>query len=255
MSTGHIRNLEVGGRSYRYHDITALGADAVRKLPYCRKILLENLLRNADGGASAEGLLAALTGRAELEFRPARVILQDFTGVPAVVDLAAMRDAMEDLGGDPEAINPLAPAELVVDHSVQVDHYASADALARNNELEFRRNRERYSFLRWGQQAFRQLKVVPPNTGIVHQVNLERLARVVFRSGEPGEEVLYPDTLVGTDSHTTMVNGLGVLGWGVGGIEAEAALLGQPITMLPPRCWACACTASCARRPRPPTWC
>ncbi len=234
MSTTFIRSLEVGSKAYRYHDITAIGADHVAKLPYCRKILLENLLCNADETASADALLKALTGQDELEFRPARVILQDFTGVPAVVDLAAMRDAMEDLGGDPEAINPLAPAELVVDHSVQVDHYASADALARNNELEFKRNRERYSFLRWGQQAFRQLKVVPPNTGIVHQVNLERLARVVFRSGEPGNELLYPDTLVGTDSHTTMVNGLGVLGWGVGGIEAEAALLGQPITMLPP---------------------
>ncbi len=234
MSAKFIRKLEVGGKAYCYHDIAALGADRVAKLPYCRKILLENLLRNADETASPDALLQALTGQGELEFRPARVILQDFTGVPAVVDLAAMRDAMEALGGDPEAINPLAPAELVVDHSVQVDHYASADALARNNELEFIRNRERYSFLRWGQQAFRQLKVVPPNTGIVHQVNLERLARVVFRSGEAGEELLYPDTLVGTDSHTTMVNGLGVLGWGVGGIEAEAALLGQPITMLAP---------------------
>ena len=234
MTTKNIRSLELGGRRYRYHDISSLGPDAVAKLPYCRKILLENLLRNAPEGTPATALLDALTGEAELEFRPARVILQDFTGVPAVVDLAAMRDAMADLGGDPEAINPLAPAELVVDHSVQVDHYASPDALARNNELEFGRNRERYAFLRWGQQAFRQLKVVPPNTGIVHQVNLERLARVVFRSGEADEELLYPDTLVGTDSHTTMVNGLGVLGWGVGGIEAEAALLGQPITMLPP---------------------
>ena len=234
MNTATIRRLEIGGQSYRYHDITALGADRVARLPYCRKILLENLLRNANQEVPPDGLIDALSGKAELEFRPARVILQDFTGVPAVVDLAAMRDAMDTLGGDPEAINPLAPAELVVDHSVQVDHYASADALARNNELEFQRNRERYSFLRWGQQAFRQLKVVPPNTGIVHQVNLERLARVVFRGGEAGDELLYPDTLVGTDSHTTMVNGLGVLGWGVGGIEAEAALLGQPITMLPP---------------------
>ena len=234
MTTTPIRNLALGGQSYRYHDITALGADRVARLPYCRKILLENLLRNADPDAAGDGLWAALSGDSELEFRPARVILQDFTGVPAVVDLAAMRDAMEALGGDPEAINPLAPAELVVDHSVQVDHYASPDALARNNELEFERNRERYSFLHWGQQAFRQLKVVPPNTGIVHQVNLERLARVVFRAEQDGETLLYPDTLVGTDSHTTMVNGLGVLGWGVGGIEAEAALLGQPITMLPP---------------------
>ena len=234
MSTISMAHLELEGRRYRFHDISALGSKQVGKLPYCRKILLENLLRNADGDASAADLLASLRGNRELEFRPARVILQDFTGVPAVVDLAAMRDAMEDLGGDPQAINPLAPAELVVDHSVQVDHYATPDALARNNELEFQRNRERYSFLHWGQQAFRQLQVVPPNTGIVHQVNLERLARVVFRKEQEGETLLYPDTLVGTDSHTTMVNGLGVLGWGVGGIEAEAALLGQPITMLPP---------------------
>ena len=235
MGTMKKAELKLNGRSYQYHDITALGAGAVAKLPYCRKILLENLLRNAEDASSSNGLLAALSGNKELEFRPARVILQDFTGVPAVVDLAAMRDAMEALGGNPEAINPLAPAELVVDHSVQVDHYASPDALARNNELEFERNRERYSFLHWGQQAFRQLKVVPPNTGIVHQINLEKLARVVFSTPNgDGSELVYPDTLVGTDSHTTMINGLGVLGWGVGGIEAEAALLGQPITMLPP---------------------
>ncbi len=235
MNERQLSELKVDGRCYRYHDIIALSAEQVAKLPYCRKILLENLLRNAIGTSSGEDLLAALSGDRELEFRPARVILQDFTGVPAVVDLAAMRDAMDALGGDPEAINPLAPAELVVDHSVQVDHYASPDALARNNELEFERNRERYSFLHWGQQAFRQLKVVPPNTGIVHQVNLERLARVVFSTANgDGSELVYPDTLVGTDSHTTMINGLGVLGWGVGGIEAEAALLGQPITMLPP---------------------
>ena len=234
MNTSHTRDLTLDGQSYCYYDITALGADKVGKLPYCRKILLENLLRNADGNTPVDRLLDALSGRRELEFSPARVILQDFTGVPAIVDLAAMRDAMQSLGGNPEAINPLAPAELVVDHSVQVDHYASPDALARNNELEFERNRERYSFLHWGQQAFRELKVVPPNTGIVHQVNLERLARVVFRAERNGETLVYPDTLVGTDSHTTMVNGLGVLGWGVGGIEAEAALLGQPITMLPP---------------------
>ena len=234
MSTISPACLELNGRIFRFHDISALGSKQVAKLPYCRKILLENLLRTTDASGAEGGLLAALRGEEELEFRPARVILQDFTGVPAVVDLAAMRDAMEALGGDPQAINPLAPAELVVDHSVQVDHYATPDALARNNELEFERNRERYSFLHWGQQAFRQLKVVPPNTGIVHQVNLERLARVVFRNEKDAETLLYPDTLVGTDSHTTMVNGLGVLGWGVGGIEAEAALLGQPITMLPP---------------------
>ena len=235
MNERQLSELKVDGRCYRYHDIIALGAEQVARLPYCRKILLENLLRNATGASSGDDLLAALSGDRELEFRPARVILQDLTGVPAVVDLAAMRDAMEALGGNPEVINPLAPAELVVDHSVQVDHYASPDALARNNELEFERNRERYAFLHWGQQAFRQLKVVPPNTGIVHQINLERLARVVFSTPNgDGSELVYPDTLVGTDSHTTMINGLGVLGWGVGGIEAEAALLGQPITMLPP---------------------
>ena len=235
MNRRQLRELNLDGRGHHYHDITALGAEKVARLPYCRKILLENLLRYATDSDSQEDPLAALSGDRELEFRPARVILQDFTGVPAIVDLAAMRDAMEVLGGNPEAINPLAPAELVVDHSVQVDHYASPDALARNNALEFERNRERYSFLHWGQQAFRQLKVVPPNTGIVHQVNLERLARVVFSTpNADGSELVYPDTLVGTDSHTTMINGLGVLGWGVGGIEAEAALLGQPITMLPP---------------------
>ena len=235
MSARNLAELHVNGRSLCYHDITALAPEQVARLPYCRKILLENLLRNSTETGSANGLLDAVSGDSELEFRPARVILQDFTGVPAVVDLAAMRDAMNALGGDPEAINPLVPAELVVDHSVQVDYYASPDALARNNELEFERNRERYSFLRWGQKAFRQLTVVPPNTGIVHQVNLERLARVVFSTPNgDGSELVYPDTLVGTDSHTTMINGLGVLGWGVGGIEAEAALLGQPITMLPP---------------------
>ncbi len=234
MNTDTVRNLILGDQSYRYHDITALGEERVGRLPCCRKILLENLLRNVNRNAAIEELPDALAGQSELEFHPARVILQDFTGVPAIVDLAAMRDAMEALGGDPEAINPQAPAELVVDHSVQVDHYASPRALAQNNALEFERNRERYSLLRWGQQAFRRLRVVPPNTGIVHQVNLERLARVVFRAREGGEQWLYPDTLVGTDSHTTMVNGLGVLGWGVGGIEAEAVLLGQPINMLPP---------------------
>ena len=183
--------------------------------------------------------------------------MQDFTGVPAVVDLAAMRDAMREMGGDPAKINPLAPAELVIDHSVQVDVFGSSLAFARNAELEFERNRERYAFLRWGQGAFQNFKVVPPDTGIVHQVNLEYLARVVFVNDEFGSRppLAYPDTLVGTDSHTTMVNGLGVLGWGVGGIEAEAAMLGQPMSMLIPQVLGFKLTGECTRaRPRP-TWC
>ena len=187
----------------------------------------------------------------EISFTPARVLLQDFTGVPAIVDLAAMRDAMPDLGGDPARINPLLPAELVIDHSVQVDEYATRLAIGRNAELEFERNRERYAFLRWGQGAFDNFKVVPPNTGIVHQVNLEYLARVV-EAREAGRRRRSPDTLVGTDSHTTMVNGLGVLGWGVGGIEAEAAMLGEAISMLVPQVVGFRSPASCRRaRPRP----
>ena len=178
---------------------------------------------------------AKATPSYEIAFTPARVIMQDFTGVPAIVDLAAMREAMVRLGGDPQEINPLAPAELVIDHSVQVDDYGAADSARRNTTIEFERNGERYSFLRWGQTAFRNFKVVPPSTGIVHQVNLEHLARVVFAEDKDGVKRAFPDTLVGTDSHTTMVNGLGVLGWGVGGIEAEAAMLGQPVTMLIPQ--------------------
>src|SRR5262249_380809 len=207
-------------------------------LPFCTKILLETLLRNEDGlsvrpddiEALAEWDPAARSAR-EIAFTPARVLLQDFTGVPSIVDLAAMRDAMVRMGGDPKRINPLLPAELVIDHSVQVDDFGSDLAFRRNAELEFERNRERYAFLRWGQKAFRNFKVVPPDTGIVHQVNLEYLARALFTNDE---NVVYPDTLVGTDSHTTMINGLGVLGWGVGGIEAEAAMLGQPVSMLIP---------------------
>src|SRR3712207_3878818 len=209
-----------------------------RSLPFSLKVLLENLLRNEDGVAvRAEDVQAlaswdhAAEPSKEIAFTPARVVMQDFTGVPAVVDLAAMRDAMADLGGDPAKINPLVPAELVIDHSVQVDVFGTRDAFRINAEREFERNAERYAFLRWGQGAFEGFKVVPPDTGIVHQVNLEYLARVVFEAGG----VLYPDTLVGTDSHTTMINGLGVLGWGVGGIEAEAAMLGQPMSMLLPR--------------------
>jgi aconitate hydratase len=227
-------SLSVGSRSYEIARIAELaGGDDLARLPYTLRILLENVLRN---GHEDEALaVAAWDAHAEpaqeISFRPSRVLLQDFTGVPAVVDLAAMRNAIADLGGDPAKINPLIPAELVVDHSVQVDEFGSRFAFARNVELEFERNRERYAFLRWGQQSFRDFQVVPPGTGIVHQVNLEYLARVV----ESRDGWAYPDTVVGTDSHTTMVNGLGVLGWGVGGIEAEAAMLGEPLSMLVPQ--------------------
>jgi len=214
---------------------------AISSLPISIKVLLESILRNCNNYDVAEEAVVSLANwkaaepsRGEVPFKPARVLLQDFTGVPAIVDLAAMREAIVALGGDAERINPLALVELVIDHSVQVDVYGSAAALARNNAIEFARNRERYAFLRWGQNAFDNFKVVPPNTGIVHQVNIEYLARVVFDAIKDGERVAYPDTVVGTDSHTTMVNGLGVLGWGVGGIEAEAAMLGQPIYLLAP---------------------
>ncbi len=246
-SFGTRGSLDVGGRTYEIFRLRALdarGLDTAR-LPYSLRILLENLLRMEDGvtvtAADIEALARWRPGAAadrEIAFTPGRVLLQDFTGVPAVVDLAAMRDAMAALGGDPRRINPLQPVELVVDHSVQVDAFASAEAFAINEELDYRRNGERYAFLRWGQQAFDNFRVVPPNTGIVHQVNLEYLARVVFTSDENphahGALQAYPDTVVGTDSHTPMVNGLGVLGWGVGGIEAEAAMLGQPVSMLIP---------------------
>jgi aconitate hydratase len=234
--------LVSGTRTYEIWQLAALGKERVARLPYALKILLENLLRFEDGvnvtRADIEALLnwdPKAAPSHEISFTPARVIMQDFTGVPAVVDLAAMREAMVRLGGDPDEINPLAPAELVVDHSVQVDSYGLASSLAENNRIEFERNGERYAFLRWGQTAFRNFKVVPPNTGIVHQVNLEYLGRVVFEREAGGLRQAYPDTLVGTDSHTTMINGLGVLGWGVGGIEAEAAMLGQPVTMLIPQ--------------------
>jgi len=237
--------LRVGRREYDIFRLDALDRQGLttRRLPFSLRILLENLLRLEDGVAvKAEDAraLAAWDAKAapsrEIAFTPARVLMQDFTGVPAVVDLAAMRDAMARLGGDPECINPLQPAELVIDHSVQVDEFGSAQALLLNAELEYQRNRERYAFLRWGQKALRNFAVVPPATGIVHQVNLEYLARVVFSAdGGGGRAVAYPDTLVGTDSHTTMINGLGVLGWGVGGIEAEAAMLGQPVSMLIPQ--------------------
>jgi aconitate hydratase len=234
--------LDAGGKSYEIYRLDRLAAHCdLERLPVALKILLENLLRNEDGVlVRREDILALAAWRAdatpsdEIAFTPARVLLQDFTGVPAIVDLAAMRDAVAALGGDPAQVNPLVPAELVIDHSVQVDAFGQADALDLNARLEYRRNRERYSFLRWGQQAFDSLRVVPPGMGIVHQVNLEHLARVVFSKEVDGRLQAYPDTLVGTDSHTTMINGLGVLGWGVGGIEAEAAMLGQPVSMLIP---------------------
>jgi aconitate hydratase len=219
--------LRVGNETYRIHRLDPAAA----RLPYTLRILLENVLRNGGDADAVAGWVADADPSREISFMPGRVLLQDFTGVPAIVDLAAMRDAMRDQGGDPAKINPLIPAELVIDHSVQVDEFASRLAIERNVELEFERNRERYAFLRWGQRAFDGLEVVPPNTGICHQVNLEFLARVV----ETRDGVAFPDTLVGTDSHTTMVNGLGVLGWGVGGIEAEAAMLGEALSMLVPQ--------------------
>src|SRR5256714_1157177 len=224
-----MEQLRVGDESYGFYKLDA----AATRLPYTLRILLENVLRNGseEGAEAVSGWVADADPSREISFHPARVLLQDFTGVPAVVDLAAMRDAMREQGGDPNAINPQIPAELVIDHSVQVDEFASRLAIERNVELEFERNRERYAFLRWGQGAFDNFRVVPPNTGICHQVNLEYLARVV----EVRDGVAFPDTLVGTDSHTTMVNGLGVLSWGVGGIEAEAAMLGEALSMLVPQ--------------------
>ncbi|SUO95495.1 aconitate hydratase AcnA [Suttonella ornithocola] len=234
--------LSVNGKNYTYYPLKSVVApEHLGKLPYSIKILLENLLRTTDGESVTEEDVKALAtwtptslDEKEIAFSPSRVILQDFTGVPCVVDLAAMRDAMVKLGGNPDKINPQVPVDLVIDHSVMVDYFGTTDALEKNAELEFERNHERYQFLRWGQKAFDRFRVVPPDTGIVHQVNLEYLAQVVFQNEENGETVVYPDSLVGTDSHTTMINGLGVLGWGVGGIEAEAAMLGQPITMLVP---------------------
>ncbi len=235
--------LDVNGKSYAYSSLTKLGQRYdLAKLPYSMKILLENLLRHEDGvTVTPEHIEAVATWDAkaepdtEIAFMPARVVLQDFTGVPCVVDLAAMRDAVTKLGGNPKQINPLIPSELVIDHSVQVDVFGRADALELNGKIEFERNMERYSFLRWGQKSLENFKVVPPNTGIVHQVNLENLARVVMEREVDGELLAFPDTVFGTDSHTTMINGIGVLGWGVGGIEAEAAMLGQPSSMLIPQ--------------------
>jgi aconitate hydratase len=242
-SFGARATFKVGNKEYELYRLDALDKQGIstRHLPFSLRILLENLLRTEDGRNVTKEEIRALAAwnknskpEKEIAFTPSRVLLQDFTGVPAVVDLAAMRDAMKRLGGDPKLINPLQPAELVIDHSVQVDEFGSSKAFDVNALLEFQRNNERYAFLRWGQTGFRNLAIVPPDTGIVHQVNLEYLARVVFVHEEGGKRSAYPDTLVGTDSHTTMVNGLGVLGWGVGGIEAEAAMLGQPVSMLIP---------------------
>ena len=234
----HTNSFSIKEKTYKYYDLKLLDSEKVDRLPFTHKILLENALRHAEndheGPKDVETILNwdPKSGRStEISFTPSRVILQDFTGVPAVVDLATMRDAVVSMQGNPKDINPLSPAELVIDHSVQVDHFGSIDALEKNNKVEFQRNQERYRFLRWGQDAFSNFEVVPPNTGIVHQVNLEYLGRVVFSKDD---SLAYPDTLVGTDSHTTMINGIGCLGWGVGGIEAEAAMLGQPITMLLP---------------------
>jgi aconitate hydratase len=239
---GAQSRLSVGRQAYQIYRVDAVpGSD---RLPYSLKVLLENMIRHEDGVSVDPSDIEALAAwepdaepSTEIAFAPARILMQDFTGVPAVVDLAAMRDAMVELGGDPSRVNPLIPAELVIDHSIIADVYGVPDAFVKNAELEFQRNEERYRFLRWGQGAFESLRVVPPNTGICHQVNLEYLARVVFTTERDGgaEPQAYPDTLLGTDSHTTMVNGLGVLGWGVGGIEAEAAMLGQPVSMLIPR--------------------
>ncbi|HEV2161819.1 MAG TPA: aconitase family protein, partial [Stellaceae bacterium] len=239
------RTLQVGGKSYDYFSLAAAaqaaGLGDIARLPFSLKILLENLVRFENGRTvtvddikAVAAWLKTKTSEREITFQPARVLMQDLTGVPAVVDLAAMREAMARLGGDPKRINPLNPVDLVVDHSVMVDNFGSVNAFRKNVQMEFQRNGERYAFLRWGQDAFDNFRLVPPGTGICHQVNLEYLSQVVWTTEEAGHTIAYPDTLVGTDSHTTMVNGLSVLGWGVGGIEAEAAMLGQPLSMLVP---------------------
>ncbi|HMG77312.1 MAG TPA: aconitase family protein, partial [Xanthobacteraceae bacterium] len=243
-----LRPLKVGSKTYAYYSLPVAeknGLKGISRLPFSMKVLLENLLRNEDGrSVSKEDIQAVAqwlktkTSEREIAFRPARVLMQDFTGVPAVVDLAAMRDAMEHLGGDPKKINPLVPVDLVIDHSVAVNFFGHKDSFKRNVEEEYKQNQERYRFLKWAQNSFEDFRVVPPGTGICHQVNLEYLAQTVWTAKEKRDgktvEVAFPDTLVGTDSHTTMVNGLAVLGWGVGGIEAEAAMLGQPLSMLLP---------------------
>ena len=240
----HSRStLSTGGKSTAYYSLpkAAESIGNIQRLPRSLKVLLENLLRHEDGvtvtADDIQGLADWLKTRSsdrEIQYRPARVLMQDFTGVPAVVDLAAMRDAVVKAGGDPEQINPLSPVDLVIDHSVMIDEFGSSHAFDDNVKKEMERNGERYEFLRWGQKAFDNFSVVPPGTGICHQVNLEYLGQVVWQGKEGDADVLYPDTLVGTDSHTTMINALGILGWGVGGIEAEAAMLGQPVSMLVP---------------------
>ncbi len=249
--TGHDslstrKTLKIEGKEYDYFSLKVAGEKIgdISRLPYSLKVLLENLLRFEDGRTVNTDDIRALKGwlkdkrsDREIAYRPARVLMQDFTGVPAVVDLAAMREAMAALGGDPQKINPLVPVDLVIDHSVMVDAFGNGMAFQKNVDIEFERNHERYAFLRWGQKAFKNFRVVPPGTGICHQVNLEYLAQTIWvleDENNKGRQVAYPDTLVGTDSHTTMVNGLAVLGWGVGGIEAEAAMLGQPVSMLIP---------------------
>src|SRR5687768_16022103 len=244
-SFGTRKVLRVGDQNYDIFRLDLLenaGFKNISRLPVSLKVLLENLLRQEDNHHVTKGDIEALANwnpkvksEKEIAFMPARVLMQDLTGVPAVVDLAAMREAMKRLGGDPKKINPLAPVDLVIDHSVQVDFFGSADSFQKNSEIEFERNVERYAFLRWGQMAFDNFRLIPPDVGICHQVNLEYLAPVVFRAKTDGAHFAYPDTVVGTDSHTPMVNGLGVVGWGVGGIEAEAALLGQPVSLLTPK--------------------
>jgi len=242
-SLNTLHTLKVGDREYHYFSLPAAAKQLgdLQSLPMSLKVLLENLLRWEDGTTVGVPDLQALAGwlkdrrsDREIQYRPARVLMQDFTGVPAVVDLAAMRAAVAKAGGDPQRINPLSPVDLVIDHSVMVDRYGNAQAFEENVDIEMARNGERYAFLRWGQSAFDNFSVVPPGTGICHQVNLEYLGRTVWTREEDGRTYAFPDTLVGTDSHTTMINGLGVLGWGVGGIEAEAAMLGQPVSMLIP---------------------
>src|SRR5690242_517405 len=238
------KTLKVGSKTYAFYSLAAAeknGLKGISRLPFSMKVLLENLLRHEDGRTvtkeDIQGVAQWLknkTSEREIAFRPARVLMQDFTGVPAVVDLAAMRDAMRMLGGDPTKINPLVPVDLVIDHSVIVNFFGSASAFKQNVAEEYKQNQERYRFLKWAQQSFANFRVVPPGTGICHQVNLEYLSRTVFTREQDGVEMAFPDTLIGTDSHTTMVNGLSVLGWGVGGIEAEAAMLGQPLSMLLP---------------------
>src|SRR3990170_1018980 len=243
-SFGTAATLKVGDQTYKIHRLDKLekaGFKTVSRLPVSLKILLENLLRHEDNRLVTKADVETLAGwnpkakkEKEIAFMPARVLTQDLTGVPAVVDLAAMREAIKRMGGDPKKINPLAPCDLVIDHSVQVDRFGSREAFHQNSQIEYERNVERYAFLRWGQKAFSNFRVVPPDTGICHQVNLEYLGQVVFRAKENGATLAYPDTVIGMDSHTPMINGLGVVGWGVGGIEAEAAMLGQPLIMLIP---------------------